>query len=273
MSLVVNTNVASLNSINYLNRSGKALSGSLAKISSGLRITHAADDAAGLAVAENLASDYGSLQQAARNINDGIGIIQTAEGASNEVANILKRMRELAVQSASETLSSGERAYVQDEYGQLRSEIDRIAAVTAFNGVQLADGSGDINVQVGIYNNSDNQITVQLGDLRVNQLGLGGVGMSTASTAQAALDSLDVALSTVSKIRSSFGAIQNRLSSSLRNIETYSENLKSAESSIRDADFARETAEMTKLQIMQQAGVAILGQANNLSQGALRLLG
>lgn len=274
MSLVVNTNVAALNSLNHLSKTQKTLSGNLSRISSGLRITSAADDAAGLAVAENLDSDHRSLMQAGRNINDGISIIQTAEGATNEVANILKRMRELATQSSSETLASSERVYVQDEYLQLHSEVNRIASVTEFNGVALTDGSDTaLDVQAGIFNTPDDRVSIALGDLRTSTLGLSGlVTLSSVSGAQSALDTFDNALTSVNSYRSTLGSIQNRLDSSLRNIETYAENLKSAESHIRDADFAYETAQMTKNQIMQQAGVAILGQANQLGQGALRLL-
>ena len=275
MALIVNTNIPAMNSLNHLNRTNNNLTGALGRISSGLRITQASDDAAGLAVAENLDSSYRSLQQAARNINDGIGIISTAEGAANEVSIILKRMRELAVQSSSETLADPERVYVQDEYLQLASEIDRIADVTEFNGVYLARGDYvDLEVQAGIFDAPSSRIAIPLGDLRSTALGvdIASVSLLTSADAQNSLGAIETALEAVNSVRSVFGASQNRLESSLRNIDTYSLNLKSAESQIRDADLAKETADMTKFQIMQQAGVAILAQANQISQQAVRLL-
>jgi len=276
MALTVNTNLSSMTALGHLNRSNTRLEETFGRISSGLRITKAGDDAAGLAVAENLAAEQQSLHQAARNTNDGISVIQTAEGASNEVADILKRMRELAVQSASETLANSERAYIQDEYSQLALEVDRISAVTNFNGVSLADGaSSTLDVQVGIFNTSNDRISIKLGDLRATSLGIdtGSMSMSSAASAQAALTTIDTAIDSLNKIRSDFGSVQNRLESSLNNLNIYTENLAGAESRIRDADFAFETAQMTKFQTMQQAGIAILGQANQLTQGALRLIG
>ena len=276
MALVVNTNTASNNAINNLNRNTRALSSSFRKISSGLRISKASDDAAGLAVAENLEAASRSAKVAMRNTNDGISIISTAEGASNEVGNILKRMRELAVQSSSETLDDGERAYIQDEFTELSEEVDRISAVTEFNGLQLADGTDtQLDVQVGVNNTADDRITISLGDLTASTLGVdtASVDLSSSATAQTAIDTIDIAIDSVSAYRSKFGAVENRLNSALNNLETYTENLLSAESQIRDADFAYETAEMSKNQIMQQASTAVLAQAKTVSQGALNLIG
>ena len=236
------------------------------------------------AFAENLDAAVRSLNMAKRNVNDGLGVIQTAEGATNEVANILKRMRELAIQSSSETLESTERAYIDTEFDQLRSEIDRIANVTEFNGVGLTRGTGlngasvtglsTVSVQAGIFNTTNDRISITLGNMTQNTgLGLGTVDLASAVSAQAAISDIDTALDSVNTFRSDYGAISNRLESSLRSIETYAENLKAAESQIRDADFAHEAAEMSKLQIMQQAGTAILGQANQINQGAVRLIG
>ena len=216
---------------------------------------------------------------AKRNANDGIAVIQVAEAATNEVANILKRMRELAVQSSSETLESTERAYIQTEYTQLESEIDRIADVTEFNGINLAnrtDSTSALSVQVGMYNTSDDRLSVTFGNLSsgVSGMGINGtVSLNSAGSAQAAIDKIDTALNTVNTYRSTYGAVQNRLESAIRSLDTYSENLSAAESQIRDADFAHEAAEMSKQQIMQQAGTAILAQANQINQGALRLIG
>jgi len=264
-----------MSALGHLNRTNHHLESTFSRISSGLRINKAGDDAAGLAVAENLAAEQRSLRQAARNANDGISVLQTAEGATNEVADILKRMRELAIQSASETLANSERAYIQDEYDQLADEVDRISAVTNFNGVQLADGSRPtLEVQVGIFNTTNDRIAIQLGDLRATSLGVdtANISLSNAASAQASLTALDVAIDSINKVRSDFGAVQNRIESSLNNLHVYTENLAGAESRIRDADFAYETAQMSKYQTMQQAGTAILAQANQLSQGALRLI-
>jgi flagellin len=276
--------MSSLNALNALNRTNHALGDTFGRISSGLRINKAGDDAAGLAVAENLDAAVRSMAMAKRNVNDGLGVLQVVEGATNEIANILKRMRELAVQSSSETLASTERGYIDTELDQLRSEVDRIANVTEFNGVGLTRGLGlngssvsgvtSLDVQVGIFNTTNDRISIGLGDITQSTgLGLAGVDFGSAVSAQLALMTLDAALDSVNTYRSNYGAVSNRLESTLRNLETYSENLKSAESQIRDADFAHEAAEMSKLQIMQQAGTAILGQANQINQGAVRLIG
>ena len=275
MALTVNTNLASMNTVAKVNRTNMGLQKTLGRISSGLRINSAADDAAGLGVAENLDAASRSLRQAMRNTNDGISVVQTAEGAANEVANIIKRMRELAVQSASETLDNGERAYIQDEFVQLSDEVDRIANVTEFNGLKLSDGTlATVGVQVGINNTADDQIDITLGDLTSATLGVdtGTIDLSTSTGAFAALPGLDAALDSVNSYRSGFGAVQNRLESSLRNLENTDQNLTAAESQIRDADFAKEASEMAKYNVMQQAGVAALTQAKNINQSAAQLL-
>lgn len=274
--LTVNTNMASANALNKLGKTTAKLKTSFERISSGLRINKASDDAAGLGMAENLDAAGKSLRQAMRNANDGVSVIEVAEGATNEVGNVIKRMRELAVQSSSETLDNTERAYIDDEFTQLAGEVDRIAAVTEFNGVQLSDGTAtSLNVQVGINDSANDRIAITLGDLRATTLGVDAtaIDLSSAAGAQAALTDLDAALDMVNGYRSDFGASQNRLESSIRNLGTYTESIQGAESRIRDADYAYETAEMSKLQIMAQAGVAVLGQANQLGQSALRLIG
>lgn len=276
MALTVNTNTTALRSMNSLNQTNRAFQGSLGRISSGSRINRAADDAAGLAVAENLKATNRSVEAAKRNTQDGISVIQTAEGSTAEVADILKRMRELAVQSSSETLHDSERAYIDDEYGQLAGEMDRIANVTEFNGTLLTDGSNaTLAVQVGVNGSADDQIDITLGDLTSATLGVdtGSVDLSTAGSAAGDIAAIDDAIDTVSGYRSDYGAVQNRLESAMRNLETYGENLSVAESGIRDADFAKEAAEMAKFNVMQQAGVAALGQANQINSGAVRLIG
>jgi len=275
MSINVKNNIASLNALNALNKTTRALSRSFERISTGERISRAADDAAGLGVATNLESQAISVKQAMRNTNDGISVIQTAESAANEVTDILQRVRELAVQSASDTLSDTERAYIGDEYDQLISEVDRIANATNFNGLQLTDGSGtSLAVQVGITSSTSvSQISITLGDLTSSVgLGLGSVSLTTATAALAALDTIDTALSSVNQVRSNFGAVQNRLESSLNNSQAYLEALSSAQSQIEDLDFASETANLTKLQILQQSGVAALAQAKNINQSVISLL-
>ena len=293
MSLVVNSNTTAMNALGHLNRTQRGLSSSFAKISSGLRITNASDDAAGLAVAENLDAQSLSAGQAKRNINDGLSVIGIYEGAADEISDILKRIRELAIQASSETLSDTERAYIDTDSGggddsgevpALLDELQRIADTTEFNGIHLlnagdSNGVFQMNVQVGLHDSSDDRITIDMLDLQeetlsdmVDDLGLEEPFLATAASAQAAITSLDAMLDHVNGARSKVGAVQNRLESALNNMETYDQNLQASESRIRDADFAYETAEMAKYQVMQQAGVAILGQANGLAQGALRLI-
>ncbi len=273
MSMTVRTNIASMMAAGKLGRTQKALSESLGRISSGMRINRAADDAAGLGVATSLETDVISTAQAMRNANDGISIIQTAESATDEVTNMLQRMRELAVQSASGTLATDERSYIQDEFLQLRSEITRISNVTEFNGLSLTDGSNaTIDVQVGINGDSNSRIAISLVSLATTALGIDAVDLSSATGAQNALAVLDTALGSVNSARSDLGAVQNRLESALNNAGVYREALSAAESQIRDTDFATETSNLTKLQIMQQAGVASLAQAKNINQSVISLL-
>jgi flagellin len=274
MGLTVRTNLTAIRAYNTLNETQSSLSNTLSRISSGLRVTKAADDAAGLAVATKLSTRADSLGQAMRNANDGISMIQTAEGSTNEVTNILSRMRELSVQSSSETLADSERAYINDEFDQLNQEISRVASVTEFNGISLTDGgTTTMSAQIGIDNASTSRINVTLGDLRATVLGVGTLDLSTATGAQSAIDVIDSAIETINSYRSIYGSVQNRLESSLSNSATYMESLKGAEGAIMDADFAMESTEMTKHQIMQQAGVAALSQAKNINQAAVSLIG
>jgi flagellin len=240
-----------------------------------MRIARAADDAAGLGVAENLRAASSSATVAARNTNDGISVISIAEGATNEVGNILVRMRELAVQSSSETLGTTERAYAVTEYDSLVSEIDRIANTTEFNGIKLTDGAtSSLDVQVGINGTSNDRITVNMADLTSATLGVaaGDITAGSASSAQAILTNIDSAIDTLNGYRADFGSSENRLNSALNNMETFVETTKAAESNIRDADFGKETAQLAQNQILQQAGVSILSQAKQVSQGAMGLL-
>ena len=276
MALTVNTNMSALRAANTLNNTQGALSQTLARVSSGLRVNNAGDDAAGAAVAVNLATQARSGRQAIRNANDGISVIQTAESASKEVLNILDRMRELAVQSSSETLEDGERAYIDAEFHQLSDEVERIAQSTEFNDILLSDGTNSsLSVQVGVDASSNSRVTITLGNLATSSLSVQttDIDLTNASTAQTAITAIDSAIDSVNSIRANFGAAQNRLESSINNMSSYVEALTAAASQIRDADYAHETAEMTRLQVMQQAGVAALGQARSMNTSVIGLLG
>ncbi|MBK8166114.1 MAG: flagellin FliC [bacterium] len=274
MGIRINTNVSSINTRRHLSNSTNAFNKSMEKLSSGLRINRAGDDAAGLAISENLKSDIRALNQAARNAADGISLIQTAEGSLDEVSNILLRMKELAEQSLNGTLSDTDRGYLNAEYTALRQEIGRISDGVDFNGVKLLDGSGGtLQIQVGIGTTGSDSVAIELGDdLDAAGLGLGSE-VDSSTNASSAMDEIDDAISTVVSARGGFGAVQNRLESSIRNINMMSENLSAANSRIRDVDVAYETSNMTSNQILQQAGVAMLAQANMTTGLAMSLLG
>ena len=278
MALTVNTNLSAMKAANSLNATQGGLSNTLSRISSGLRVTKAADDAAGMAVAQNLGTLARSGRQAIRNANDGVSVIQTAEAASKEVLNILDRMRELAVQSSSETLDDGERAYIDDEFADLSSEVERIAQATEFNDIALSDGTNSsLTVQVGVTSGTESEVDITLGDLTASNLGVDtgatGIDLSSASTAQSAIDTIDTAIDSVNSIRADYGSVQNRLDSAVGNMTSYVESLTAAKSQIMDADYAHETSEMTRQQVMQQAGVAALAQAKGMNQSVISLLG
>ena len=283
MGLRINTNLASLTAQKNLGRSQLSLERSLDRLSSGLRITRASDDAAGLAISESLRAQIRGLKQAERNANDGISIIQTAEGALNEIGNILIRMRELGVQSSSSgSISNTERSFLQNEFSSLQSEITRIALSTKFGGRTLLDGSlsgvgNSVSFQVGIFNNSAvDRISLSIGNATSSALnveaGSGGIAISTAASAQASLGSIDSAINSVASLRGDLGAAQNRLQSTINALQSSTENLSAANSRIRDVDVAAETAALVRAQVLQQAGIAVLAQANVSSQAALALL-
>jgi flagellin len=273
MALTVNTNMAAMSAANTLNNTQGSLSSTLSRVSSGMRITKAADDAAGAAVAQNLSTTARSGKQAIRNANDGISVIQTAEAASKEVLSILDRVRELAVQSSSDTLEDTERAYIQTETAALMEEVDRIADSSEFNGIALSNGStASLTVQVGTDGSTNSQIDIALGDLNATALSVDSLTLASAAGARTAIGTVDTAIDSVNSIRATYGATQNRLGSAINNMSTYVESLSSAASQIQDADYAHETAEMTRLQVMQQAGVAALGQARGMNQSVLSLL-
>ena len=276
MALTVNNNMSALRAANTLNNTQGALSQTLARVSSGMRITRAADDAAGSAVAANLSTLARSGKQAIRNANDGIAVLQTAEAATKEVGSILDRMRELAVQSSSETLHDDERAYLDTEIEALSDEVERIANSNTFNDIALSDGTNaTLDVQVGLDASSNSRVSITLGSLKATNLSVetADVEIGKASSAQTAITTIDAAIDSVNSIRASYGAVHNRIESSINNMSSYVEALTSAASQIQDADYAHETAEMTRLQVMQQAGVAALGQAKSMNTSVIGLLG
>lgn len=277
MGLVINTNVASINAQRNMMRTQDELNTSLSRLSSGMRITAAKDDAAGLAISERLKAQIRGLAQNERNAQDGISLVQTAEGALNEVSGALIRMRELAVQASTGTLGSEERGYLNDEFGALMSEIDRIADVTEFNGMYLLNGAAStgIDFQVGLRNSNEDRITATIKSVNTATLGggLAAEAIDTQSGARNALSVIDDAIKDISGTRGGLGATQNRLTITVNNLATQRENISAANSRIRDVDVATETVNMTRSQILMQAGVAVLAQANQLPSMALSLIG
>lgn len=277
MGLRIGTNVAALNAQKNLYMTQINTNRSMSRLASGFRINQAADDAAGLAISENLKGQIRGLRQANRNANDGISLVQVAEGSLNEVSNMLIRLRELGVQSSSDTIGETERKFLDVEYQQLKSEIQRITESTKFNGYDLLNGTGGmIDIQVGVNNDPfQDRISFNSGaaNSSLESLGLVAESVSTKEGAQLSLDVIDQALTSVNAIRANFGALQNRLVSTSNNLLIADENLSAANSRIRDTDVAAETSEMTRNNILLQAGISVLGQANQSQQLALKLLG
>ncbi len=278
MGLRIATNISSINSQRHMVNTRKLLDRSLERLSSGYRINKAGDDAAGLAISEKLRAKTRGLVQAQRNASDGISLIQVAEGGLEEVQNILVRLRELGVQAASDTIGNQERRYLNEEYQALKEEIDRIANVTEFNGTVLLDGTGgslDIQVNTGGQNLLGvDRISFDAfrADVNTDKLGLEELSVDTKVNAQRSLSILDQAIEHVSSVRGELGAIDNRLSSTIRNISVSIENLSAANSRIKDVDIAEETSELTKNNILMQAGTSVLQQANSVPKMALSLL-
>jgi flagellin len=272
MGLRVNNNIAAFNAYRNLNTTDGAMSKSLEKLSSGLRINRAADDAAGLAISEGLRAQVGGLKVAVRNAQDGISVVQTAEGALTETHSILQRMRDLAVQAANDgALSDTDKAKANEEFQALKSELDDIASKTTFNGTKLLDGTYTAKTfQVG--SNAGETLSVTVGDMDAAALGASGA-ISTAAGASAAINAIGSAIATVSTERAKLGAVQNRLEHKINNLNATVENLTASESRIRDTDMAQEMVSFTRSQILSQAGTAMLAQANQSSQGVLQLLG
>ena len=276
MGLRINTNVPSLSAQRSLGINTRNLNDNLRKLSSGERITKAGDDAAGLAISENLKAQIRGMRQAKRNTGDAISMLQTAEGGMNEISNIIIRLRELSVQAASDTVGTTERGFSDIEFQSLKEEIDRISKSTEFNGIKLLDGTGGkLEFQIGTKNDP---ILDRLhydgsrADTSLESLGLAIDQVSTKEGAQASLKKLDDALVQINGVRANLGALQNRLQSTSNNLEVSDENLSAANSRIRDVDVASETADMTKNNILLQAGISVLSQANQSPNTALKLL-
>ncbi|MGI4993235.1 flagellin [Halobacteriovorax sp. GFR7] len=277
MGMRINTNVTSLAAQRSLGQSNSAQSKSLEKLSSGTRIVRSADDAAGLAISEKLKGQIRSTNQAERNASDGISMIQIAEGGLNEVSNILVRLRELSVQAASDTVGDTERQFTDLEYQNLKQEIQRISEVTEFNGKKLLTGTGDkFDIQIGI-NNDDFQDRIQFDTNVLNSslenLGVADLEVGSKEGAQSALANLDSAIESIAGQRAELGAKQNRLNSTINNLQISSENLSAANSRIRDTDYAAETAKKAKNDILVNAGSSVLAQSNSQGAAALKLIG
>ncbi|MFB9887643.1 flagellin N-terminal helical domain-containing protein [Balneatrix alpica] len=274
MTLFVNTNVSSLNAQRQLMNSGTALSTAFERLSSGFRINSAKDDAAGLQISNRMTSQIQGLNQAVRNANDGISVAQVAEGALQETTNALQRIRQLAIQSQNGINSSADRAALQKEVTALKAEISRIASTSQFGGTNILTGGYSAKFLVGA--NAGQSIAVNIsraGGYGASGLSIGTLSISTAALASAAIASLDAAITVVDSKRADLGALQNRFQSTIRNLTNIAENVSGARSRIRDTDFATETAELTRNQILQQASSTILAQANQRPQVALSLLG
>jgi len=277
MGLRIGTNIQSMRAQNSLSKVEAAKTENLAKLSSGSRINKAGDDAAGLAISEKLKANIRGTQQATRNAGDGISLIQTAEGGLNEVSNILVRLRELSVQSASDTIGDQERKFSDLEFKQLTQEVERIATSTQFNGKNLLSGEGEtMDFQIGIMNDAKNDrlsYKPQESSARSADLGIESLGVASKEDAQGNLEKIDMAINNVNGNRATLGALQNRLQSTISNLETRTENLAAANSRIRDTDIASESAEMTKNQILSQSSISVLAQANQSGSAALKLIG
>ena len=278
MGLRIRTNIASLNAQRNLSDMNFQTGKSLERLSSGKRIVAAGDDAAGLSISQNLDAQLRGYRQAARNANDGISVIQTAEGGLNEVSNILIRLRELTVQAASDTLGNREREFLDAEVQQLKTEVDRIADSTTFNGAQLLNGEseeGILTFQVGAFRGESNQISfdANAANVKVDNIGVDGVSLLDRDSALDSMGSIDEAIYNVNEMRANMGAVQNRLQSTDRALKITAENIASAKSRVSDTDIALESANLVKNQILQQSSVATLAQANNAPKFALRLIG
>ncbi len=270
MGLRINTNIAALNAGRILRSSTTELNRSLERLSSGLRINRAADDAAGLAIAEGFRSQVNGSDMAVRNSQDGVSLVQTAEGALSETGNILQRIRELAVQAANGTQSTSNRSAIHNEVKQLLGQIDSIAMDTDFNGLRVLSAVQTVTLQSGAY--TSQVLAITMTGAKTNDLGVSSLAVSTAALAVAAISTVDTAIQSVNTLRSTLGAYQNRLEFTINTLSIQEENASASESAIRDADIAQETIRFTRNQILVSAGTSVLAQANVVPQTALTLL-
>ncbi len=277
MGLKIATNIASLAVQKNLSQSNNDIKNEIDKLSSGKRVSSAADDAAGLALATKFEASVRSMRQAKRNAGDGKSLIQTAEGALNESSSIMMRMRELSVQSSSDTLGEAEREMVDREYQQLLDEVDRIAASTEFNGINVLDGQSDgvLDIQVGINSGEENAIQFDPGvtDATTSSLGIEGSGVSQKEDAWDAMGAIDEAMDSLSNQRAELGALQNRMDITQNNLETQILNTEEAKSNIQDTDYAESSAKLASAKLKQNAGISVLAQANQVSSRVLKLIG
>jgi len=272
MSMVINTNVSSLNATRQLDVSSREQSVSMERLTSGLRINSAADDAAGLAVATGMTSQIMGTDMAVRNANDGISMAQTIDGAAEEMGDMMQRQRELAVQSLNGTYSAANRTSMNEEFDALSAELTRISSTTKFNGVSVLDTEVSTNLQVGWEDGTNDSINITTIGGSAIASNVTALGVDTSANAALAITGLDANLSTLTSARSGVGAVQNRLEHTVANLQNVSENISAARSGIQDADFASESANLARTQVLQQAGMSMLSQANSDSQNVLTLL-
>ncbi|WP_319557809.1 flagellin [Thiomicrorhabdus sp.] len=274
MSMVINTNMGALNANRILNQTSNEQSTTMERLTSGKQINSAADNAAGLAIATGMSSQIAGTDQAIRNANDGISLLQTVDGATEEVVNMMQRMRELATQSLNGTYSAENRAQMDEEFTQLQNEVDRVAKTTKFNDSALMNGStATVDLHVGWQTGADNKITVSMKNFSAGQLQTSAaIAVDTQANASAAIAAIDQDLSNINLQRAKWGALQNRLESTVSNLSNVNENISAARSRIEDADFAKESANLARTQVLQQAGMSMLSQANQQSQNVLSLV-
>ncbi len=272
MAMVINTNIGSLNATRQLDMSSRDLSVSMERLTSGLRINSAADDAAGLAVATNMTTQIMGTDMAIRNTNDGISLAQTIDGASEEMTNMMQRQRELAIQSLNGTYSAANRTAMDAEFNALSAELTRIASTTKFNGVPVMNTNAQIEIHAGWEDNAADSITVTAIAGSAIAVSITALGVDTSANAALAITGLNNNLSILSTARSGVGAVQNRLEYTVANLQNVSENISASRSAIQDADFAKESANLARTQVLQQAGMSMLSQANQASQNVMQLL-
>ncbi len=271
MSMVINTNIPADNAVRLLDRSSREMSTAMERLTSGLRINKTADDVAGKSVVTGMTTQIGGTDMAIRNAHDGISLVQTVDGAAQETVNMLQRMRELSVQSSNNTYNTAQRGQMNVEVSQLRTEINRIASTTKFNGVQLMQSTKNVSIHAGWETAAGNTIKIPLEKMNASALGVTGT-IKTAASAIGVIGQIDKALSTIVTTRAGFGAVQNRMEYTISNLQNVNENIKSARSQIQDTNFAQESATLARTKVLQQAGMSMLSQANQQVQTVLGLL-